>query len=95
MTREGAAKALSIGLIAAVFWTAPSGAQTDPKKPEKPGASSNAEDSFSEGIQHIGEGAKRIGEGIKGAAVNAWEAVRAGASAAAQKFQNEPGPAKK
>lgn len=45
---------------------------------------------FNSGVQQIGAGAEKIGEGIKKGAIQTWEAVKAGASAAAAKF-NGPG----
>jgi hypothetical protein len=42
--------------------------------------------SFNSGIQQIGAGAEKIGEGIKKGAIQTWEALKAGASAAAAKF---------
>jgi hypothetical protein len=51
-----------------------------------------------QGAQQIGQGASRLGEGIRQGAVNAWEALKAGAAAAIDKFNGrqtaaEPGGA--
>ncbi len=45
-------------------------------------------DQLKSGAQRIGEGAERIGEGIKQGAIQGWEAVKAGATAAADKLNN-------
>jgi ABC-type sugar transport system substrate-binding protein len=50
--------------------------------------------SFSSGMHHLGEGAAKIGEGIKQSAVDAWHAVKTGASAAAAKLGGGDSPAK-
>jgi hypothetical protein len=44
---------------------------------------------FKSGAQSIGQGAASIGEGIKNGAIKTWDAVKAGAQAAGDKF-NEP-----
>lgn len=59
-------------------------AQTVEKK------SNTTAEQFKSGTQQIGEGAKHIGEGIKQGAIEAWEAIKAGASAAAAKFSGKP-----
>jgi hypothetical protein len=56
------------------------------QSPRSKDASAGASESFTSGAHQIGEGAQRIGEGIKQGAIDAWEAVKAGASAAAAKF---------
>ncbi len=62
-------------------------AQTSDKSGQKDGSSSGgAADQVKAGAQRIGEGAERIGEGIKQGAIQTWEAVKAGASAAADKL---------
>ncbi len=43
-------------------------------------------DQFRNGAQQIGEGASNIGQGIKQGAIQTWEAVKAGAQAASDKF---------
>ena len=59
-------------------------AQSTP--PTATSTGSGASSSFASGAHQIGEGAQRIGEGIKQGAVEAWDAVKAGASAAAAKL---------
>jgi hypothetical protein len=49
-------------------------------------SSPSAGDQFKNGAQRIGEGATNIGEGIKQGAIQTWEAVKAGANAASDKF---------
>jgi hypothetical protein len=83
-----------IALIGAIAWIAPCDAQTGAKsggRGTSPGDS--AGEQIKQGAEHIGEGAQRIGEDIKDGAISAWEAVKAGASAAADKFnERQAGP---
>ncbi|HTZ78545.1 MAG TPA: hypothetical protein VMC10_11575 [Stellaceae bacterium] len=51
-----------------------------------PSTSGDVGDQFKEGAQSIGQGAERIGEGIKQGAIQAWDAVKAGANAAGEKL---------
>jgi hypothetical protein len=50
-------------------------------------------DQFKNGAQSIGQGAASIGEGIKQGAVKTWDAVKAGAQAAGDKFNDKPSSA--
>lgn len=43
-------------------------------------------DQFKNGAQSIGQGAQSIGEGIKQGAIKTWDAVKTGAQAASDKF---------
>ena len=54
---------------------------------DKPATTGDTAGQFKAGAQRIGEGAEKIGEGIKQGAIQTWDAVKAGASAAADKFQ--------
>jgi hypothetical protein len=47
-------------------------------------------DQFKNGAQSIGQGASSIGEGIKQGAVKTWDAVKTGAQAASDKFNETP-----
>ena len=77
-----------VAIIALVTWSEPPSAQTSDKSGQKDGSSSGgAADQVKAGAQRIGEGAERIGEGIEQGAIQTWEAMKAGASAAAEKFQ--------
>ena len=58
---------------------------------ETASASGDAADQFKAGAQRIGEGAERIGEGIKQGAIQAWDAVKAGATAAGDKLNGNSG----
>jgi hypothetical protein len=46
-------------------------------------------DQFKNGAQSIGQGATSIGEGIKQGAIQTWDAVKAGAQAAGDKFNGD------
>lgn len=46
---------------------------------------------FKEGAHRIGEGAVHIGQGIKQGAIDVWDAAKAGASVAADKFRQATG----
>ena len=46
---------------------------------------------FKSGADRVGEGAAQIGEGIKQGAIMTWEAIKAGAGAAAAKFNGSQG----
>lgn len=72
-------------------WAADSG-----QNPGQKDASSfdSAAEQFRAGFRQIGDGAQQVGEGIKQGAINAWEAVKAGASAASEKFQETQGKPK-
>jgi hypothetical protein len=48
--------------------------------------SASAGDQFKSAGQNIGAAAQKIGQGIKQGAIQTWEAVRAGASAASDKL---------
>ena len=48
--------------------------------------SASAGDQFKSAGQNIGAAAQKIGQGIKQGAIQTWDAVRAGASAAADKL---------
>jgi len=74
-------------LIVLATWSGAPNAQTSDNSGRKDGSSSGGTaDQFKAGAQRIGEGAERIGEGIKQGAIQTWEAVKAGASAAADKL---------
>ena len=84
-----------VAVIALATWSEAPNAQTSDKSGQKDGSSfGGAADQFKVGAQRIGEGAERIGEGIKRGAVQTWEAVKAGASAAANKFKGGNGAPK-
>lgn len=51
------------------------------------GTSESVSGQFKDGAHRIGEGAVHIGEGIKQGAIDVWDAAKAGASAAADKFR--------
>jgi hypothetical protein len=53
-------------------------------------AQPGAADQFKSAGQHISEAAQGIGQGIKQGAIQAWEAVKAGASAADAKLNGRP-----
>src|SRR5260370_19165416 len=76
-----------VALIGLGMGSEATNAQTSDKSGQKDGSSSGgAADQVKAGAQRIGEGAERIGEGIKQGAIQTWEAVKAGASAAADKL---------
>jgi hypothetical protein len=76
-----------VALIVLATWGQAPNAQTSDKSGQKDGSSSGGvADQLRTGAQRIGEGATRIGEGIKQGAIQTWEAVKAGASAAADKL---------
>jgi hypothetical protein len=76
-----------VGLIVLATWSEAPNAQTSDKSGQNDGSSSGgAADQLKAGAQRIGEGAERIGDGIKQGAVQTWEAVKAGAAAAADKL---------
>lgn len=52
--------------------------------------SASAGDQFKSAGQNIGAAAQKIGQGIKQGAIQTWEAVKAGTSAAADKFNGHP-----
>jgi hypothetical protein len=62
--------------------TASSIAQTSTTQP----TSSGVAQQFKSGTDRVGEGATQIGEGIKQGAIMTWDAIKAGAAAAAAKF---------
>jgi hypothetical protein len=53
-------------------------------------AQPDAADQFKAAGRHIGDSAQAIGQGIKQGAIQAWEAAKAGASAAADKLSGRP-----
>jgi hypothetical protein len=76
-----------VALIVLATWSEAPNAQTSDKAGQKDGSSSGgAADQIKAGARRIGEGAEHIGEGIKQGAIQTWEAVKAGASAAADKL---------
>jgi hypothetical protein len=79
-----------IAMIVLAAWSGAPSAQTS----DKPATSGDTADQFKSGAQRIGEGAEKIGEGIKQGAIQTWDAVKAGASAAADKFQGSGSPPK-
>ena len=70
-----------VALIALVTWSEPPSAQTSDKSGQTGGSASGGV------ADQIKAGAQRIGEGIEQGAIQTWEAMKAGASAAAEKFQ--------
>lgn len=62
-------------------------AQTSTDTPTGSGVSQQ----FKSGADRVGEGATQIGEGIKEGAIMTWEAIKAGAVAAAAKFNGSQG----
>ncbi|MGH7188708.1 MAG: hypothetical protein ACREF0_05915 [Acetobacteraceae bacterium] len=83
---EHSVKVLLVLVIASLVAT-PSFAQA----PSNPPTSSGVTEQFKAGANRVGEGAAQIGEGIKGGAVMTWEAIKAGAAAAAAKFNGSGG----
>ena len=75
------AGAIPVAMIVLATWNGTASAQTTDTPAPKNG---DTADQFKEGAQRIGEGAERIGEGIKQGAIQTWDAVKAGASAAAE-----------
>jgi hypothetical protein len=77
-------RALFVGVVAGVLVAGmgPSTAQTSSNHPNSSGVAQQ----FKSGADRVGEGATQIGEGIKQGAIMTWEAIKAGASAAAAKF---------
>jgi len=76
-----------VAMIALATWSEALNAQSSDKSAQKEGSSSgDVADQVKAGAQRIGEGAERIGEGIKQGAIQTWEAVKAGATAAADKL---------
>ena len=73
-----------IGLLLATVTAAPGHA--DSSQTTNDSDSNSVSGQFSSGAHQVGEGAKHIGEGIKQGAVEVWDAVKAGASAAAAKL---------
>ena len=53
-------------------------------------AQPDAADQFKAAGQHISEGAQAIGQGIRQGAIQFWGAVKAGASATADKLNGRP-----
>lgn len=85
------AGAIPVAMIVLATWNGTASAQTTDTPAPKNG---DTADQFKEGAQRIGEGAERIGEGIKQGAIQTWDAVKAGASAAADKIQGGSGTPK-
>ena len=75
---------IPVALIVLATWSGATNAQTDGNSGQP--NSSDAANQFKVGAQRVGEGAQRIGEGIKQGAILTWEALKAGASAVADKF---------
>lgn len=65
-----------------VAGSGPSIAQTSSNQPNSSGIAQQ----FQSGADRVGQGAAQIGEGIKQGAIMTWEAIKAGATAAANKF---------
>jgi hypothetical protein len=72
-----------------VVGSVPAMAQSNSNAAPPPG---DAADQFKTAGQHISEGAQGIGEGIKQGAIQVWESAKAGASAAATKWNGQPTP---
>lgn len=79
-------RALFVGLAAglAVLGSGFPSAQASSATP----TSSGVAQQFKSGADRVGEGATQIGEGIKNGAIMTWEAIKAGASAAAAKLNS-------
>ena len=84
-----------VALIVSAGWTGACVADSGQKPAQKSEPSSDSiSEQFKAGLQQIGDGAQHVGEGIKQGAIQAWEAVKAGASAASEKFQETTGTPK-
>jgi hypothetical protein len=75
---------IPVALIVFATWNGATNAQSNSKSGQPD--SSDAANQFKVGAQRVGEGAQRIGEGIKQGAILTWEALKAGASAVADKL---------
>jgi|GEM_PF-3079316 hypothetical protein len=71
--------------IVNLYLAAPALAQTELNQPK----SGNVAQDFKTGANHVGNGAVQIGQGIKQGAILTWEAIKAGASATASKFNGD------
>lgn len=81
------AKRSVIAIFAMTAWAGVALAEGD--QPEAPRPGSPAEQAAGQiklGAQQIGQGAAQMGEGIRQGAIEAWEALKAGAAAAIDKF---------
>jgi hypothetical protein len=72
------------GLIALMLLA---GAETASAQTNQGGSSTDSGEQFKSAGRNIGAAASNIGEGIKQGAIRTWEAVKAGASAASDKFR--------
>jgi hypothetical protein len=87
--------AIMVVLIVSAGWTGACAADSGQKPAQKDESSPDSiSEQFKIGLQHIGDGAQHVGEGIKQGAIHAWEAVKAGASAASEKLHETRGPPK-
>jgi len=73
-----------VALFVLATWSELPNAQTSDQSGQP--SSGCVADQINSGARRIGEGAERIGEGIKQGAIQTWEAVKAGVSAAANKL---------
>jgi hypothetical protein len=77
------AEAAMAALITLSLWGAAAHADSN----QRPESNESVSGQFKEGAHRIGEGAVHIGEGIKQGAIDAWQATKAGVSAAADKVR--------
>ncbi|MGO8917022.1 MAG: hypothetical protein ACLQJR_14050 [Stellaceae bacterium] len=89
------AEASMVTLVALAGWAGTCAAQSGQNPAQKAGSpSDSATEHFKTGMKQIGDGAQHLGEGIKQGAIDAWEAVKAGASAASEKLHETQGTPK-
>jgi hypothetical protein len=85
-------RTIPVALIVLATWSGATNAQTNGNSGQHD--SSDAANQFKVGAQQVGEGAQRFGEGIEQGAILTWEALKAGASAVADKFEGGHGSPK-
>lgn len=88
----------NLGLAALLVLAVPAStaaAQTNQNPGQKAAPSKDAGDQFKSGAQDLGKGFERLGEGFKQGAIQAWDAVKAGAETAGDKLNGRPAAAPK
>lgn len=87
---EPTAKVLVVGLVVGVTMagSGASLAQSAASSPSvaNPPTSNDVAQQFKSGANRMGEGATQIGEGIKQGAITTWDAIRAGVTSFAARF---------
>ena len=85
---------LVVGMTVAVSGASLAQTATSPPDSTNPPTSSDAAQHFKSGADRLGEGANEIGVGIKQGAITTWEAIRAGVTSFAARFNGGGSTAK-